>query len=146
MCIRDRLRIASAAPPARDRQRDRASRAAAAELAHSDLSTAQQQALAALKAWRAGVAKEHNLPAFIIFHDSTLHALAQRQPQTLADLQGVPGVGQKKREAYGPQVLEVLAQPPGPALQPWLTSPQAIERHQRNLMREWQLREDESFQ
>ena len=85
------------------------SRAAAAELAHSDLSTAQQQALAALKAWRAGVAKEHNLPAFIIFHDSTLHALAQRQPQTLADLQGVPGVGQKKREAYGPQVLEVLA-------------------------------------
>ena len=103
------LRIASAAPPARDRQRDRASRAAAAELAHSDLSTAQQQALAALKAWRAGVAKEHNLPAFIIFHDSTLHALAQRQPQTLADLQGVPGVGQKKREAYGPQVLEVLA-------------------------------------
>ena len=103
------LRIASAAPPARDRQRDRASRAAAAELAHSDLSTAQQQALAALKAWRAGVAKEHNLPAFIIFHDSTLHALALRQPQTLADLQGVPGVGQKKREAYGPQVLEVLA-------------------------------------
>lgn len=103
------LRIASAAPPARDRQRDRASRAAAAELAHSDLSTAQQQALAALKAWRAGVAKEHNLPAFIIFHDSTLHALAQRQPRTLADLQGVPGVGQKKREAYGPQVLEVLA-------------------------------------
>ena len=103
------LRIASAAPPARDRQRDRASRAAAAELAHSDLSTAQQQALAALKAWRAGVAKEHNLPAFIIFHDSTLHALAQRQPQTLADLQGVPGVGQKKREAYGPQVLDVLA-------------------------------------
>ncbi len=103
------LRIASAAPPARDRQRDRASRAAAAELAHSDLSTAQQQALAALKAWRAGVAKEHNLPAFIIFHDSTLHVLAQRQPQTLADLQGVPGVGQKKREAYGPQVLEVLA-------------------------------------
>ena len=103
------LRIASAAPPARDRQRDRASRAAAAELAHSDLSTAQQQALAALKAWRAGVAKEHNLPAFIIFHDSTLHALAQRQPQTLADLQGVPGVGQKKREAYCPQLLEVLA-------------------------------------
>ena len=103
------LRIASAAPPARDRQRDRASRAAAAELAHSDLSTAQQQALAALKAWRAGVAKEHNLPAFIIFHDSTLHALAQRQPRTLADLQGVPGVGQKQREAYGPQVLEVLA-------------------------------------
>jgi ATP-dependent DNA helicase RecQ len=54
------------------------------------------------------VAKAHNLPAFVIFPDSTLLALAQRHPRTLSDLQGIPGVGQKKREAYGPQVLEVL--------------------------------------
>ena len=74
----------------------------------SDLDPAQTLALAALKAWRAGVAKEHNLPAFVIFHDSTLRALAERQPQRLGDLQGVPGVGQKKLEAYGPQVLAVL--------------------------------------
>lgn len=52
----------------------------------------------------------------------------------------------ERSQAAGLSVLEVLAQPPSPALQPWLTSPQAIERHQRNLMREWQLREDESFQ
>ena len=86
-----------------------ASVTAPATLAHSDLSTAQQQALAALKAWRVGLAKEHNLPAFIFFHGSTLHALVQRQPRTPAYLQDVPGVGQKKREAYGQQVLVVLA-------------------------------------
>jgi ATP-dependent DNA helicase RecQ len=104
-----RLRVSSAPAPAeRGRSRDRAGRAAAAAQAHSELSPPQQAALTALKAWRSGVAKAHNLPAFVIFPDSTLLALAQRHPQTLADLQGIPGVGQKKREAYGPQVLEVL--------------------------------------
>ncbi|MBA4255620.1 MAG: DNA helicase RecQ [Polaromonas sp.] len=105
-----RLRVSSAPAPAeRSRSRDRAGRATAAAQAHSELSPPQQAALTALKAWRSGVAKAHNLPAFVIFPDSTLLALAQRHPQTLADLQGIPGVGQKKREAYGPQVLEVLA-------------------------------------
>jgi ATP-dependent DNA helicase RecQ len=74
-----------------------------------DLSFADQTALTALKAWRAEVAKAHNLPAFVIFHDSTLRALAQRRPTSLEDLSDVVGVGQKKREAYGPQVLAVLA-------------------------------------
>ena len=100
---------ADPAPAERGRPRDRASRVAAANHANSQLSTPQQQALSALKAWRASVAKEHNLPAFIIFPDATLRALAQSHPRTLADLQGIPGVGQKKREAYGPDVLAVLA-------------------------------------
>jgi ATP-dependent DNA helicase RecQ len=85
-----------------------ADRKAAGMAAAAHLSVQQQQALEALKTWRRAVAKEHNLPAFVIFPDSTLLALAERMPQTLADLQGVPGVGQKKREAYGPQVLEAL--------------------------------------
>ncbi len=111
------LRTPSAAPAAREgggnsragsRQRDRSAKSTAASAALADLSAEQLQALTTLKAWRATVAKEHNLPAFIIFHDSTLLALAVRQPQNLADLQGVPGVGQKKREAYGPQVLAAL--------------------------------------
>lgn len=85
-----------------------ADRKASSLAAAAHLSAVQQQALDTLKAWRRAVAKEHNLPAFVIFPDSTLLALAERMPQTLADLQGVPGVGQKKREAYGPQVLEAL--------------------------------------
>jgi ATP-dependent DNA helicase RecQ len=47
----------------------------------------------ALKAWRAEVAKEHNLPAYVIFHDATLAAIAQRAPQSLDDLQGSAGHG-----------------------------------------------------
>ena len=108
-----RLRTPSAAPATRggsagSRQRDRNAKSTVASAALADLTPEQLQALTTLKAWRATVAKAHNLPAFIIFHDSTLLALAVRQPQTLADLQGVPGVGQKKREAYGPQVLAAL--------------------------------------
>ena len=58
-----------------------------------------------LKAWRAEVAREHNLPAYVIFHDATLAAIAQAAPQSLADLQGISGIGLKKLEAYGEQVL-----------------------------------------
>jgi ATP-dependent DNA helicase RecQ len=106
----ERLSLRVAQPPAAGgRQRNgSARRGAAVPKEETALDPAQTQALAALKAWRAGVAKEHNLPAFVIFHDSTLRALAQLQPVCLADLQGVAGVGQKKLETYGPQVLAVL--------------------------------------
>jgi ATP-dependent DNA helicase RecQ len=73
------------------------------------LSLAQRECLDALKAWRAEVAREHNLPAFVIFHDATLQALAAQLPQTLADLDGISGIGQKKREAYGQEVLRVVS-------------------------------------
>ena len=73
------------------------------------LSLAQRECLDALKAWRAEVAREHNLPAFVIFHDSTLRALAAAQPRTMADLDGIAGIGQKKREAYGAEVLRVVS-------------------------------------
>ena len=60
-----------------------------------------------LKAWRGEVAREHNLPAYVIFHDATLAAIAEAAPQSLADLQGISGIGTKKLEAYGEQVLQV---------------------------------------
>ncbi len=63
----------------------------------------------ALKAWRAEVAGEHNLPAYVIFHDATLAAIAERAPQSLDDLQGISGIGVKKLEAYGEVVLRVIA-------------------------------------
>jgi ATP-dependent DNA helicase RecQ len=64
--------------------------------------------LAALKAWRAEVAKEHNLPAYIVFHDATLAQMALLAPSTLDALGAVSGVGAKKLEAYGRQILKVL--------------------------------------
>ncbi len=60
-----------------------------------------------LKAWRAEVAKEHNLPAYVIFHDATLAHIAAADPQDLEDLQGISGIGVKKLEAYGRDVLQV---------------------------------------
>ncbi|HET7792081.1 MAG TPA: DNA helicase RecQ [Rhizobacter sp.] len=63
---------------------------------------------AALKAWRAEVAKEHGLPAYVIFHDATLAEMARSQPSSLDDLGQISGVGAKKLEAYGREILRVL--------------------------------------
>ena len=76
--------------------------------AHINLSAAAEQRFAALKAWRAEVAREHNLPAYVIFHDATLLAIAERDPQCLDDLEGISGIGTKKLEAYGEEVLRVV--------------------------------------
>jgi ATP-dependent DNA helicase RecQ len=62
----------------------------------------------ALKAWRAEVAKEHGLPAYVIFHDATLAEMARSQPASLDDLSQISGVGAKKLEAYGREILRVL--------------------------------------
>ncbi len=63
---------------------------------------------AALKAWRGEVAKAHNLPAYVVFHDATLAEMARAQPDTLDALGGISGVGAKKLEAYGREILRVL--------------------------------------
>ena len=62
----------------------------------------------ALRAWRAEVAREHNLPAYVVFHDATLAQMAREQPATLDALAGISGVGAKKLEAYGAEILRVL--------------------------------------
>jgi ATP-dependent DNA helicase RecQ len=62
----------------------------------------------ALKAWRAEVAREHNLPAYVVFHDATLAEMARLQPQSLDDIAEISGVGAKKLEAYGREILRVL--------------------------------------
>ena len=65
---------------------------------------------AALKAWRAEVAREHGLPAYVIFHDATLAEMARAQPSSLDDLGHISGVGAKKLEAYGSEILRVLGE------------------------------------
>ncbi|MES2942676.1 MAG: RecQ family ATP-dependent DNA helicase [Pseudomonadota bacterium] len=79
-------------------------------LAEASLNAGALERLARLKSWRADVAREHNLPAFVIFHDATLRAIAERAPQTLRDLEGISGIGVKKLEAYGAEVLRVCAE------------------------------------
>ncbi|MFN9281708.1 MAG: DNA helicase RecQ [Betaproteobacteria bacterium] len=66
---------------------------------------------AQLKAWRAEVAREHGLPAYVIFHDATLAEMARERPGSLNDLAGISGVGAKKLQAYGQEILRVLGRP-----------------------------------
>lgn len=72
------------------------------------LDDAGTERFAALKAWRAEVAREHGLPAYVIFHDATLAEMARSQPGSLDDLAQISGVGAKKLEAYGREILRVL--------------------------------------
>ena len=77
---------------------------------HTDvLNEAAQALFDRLKAWRFEVARSHGLPAYVIFHDATLAAIAQAAPHSLAQLQGISGLGVRKLEAYGAEVLAVLA-------------------------------------
>ncbi|MFT7722274.1 MAG: DNA helicase RecQ [Roseateles sp.] len=62
----------------------------------------------ALKAWRAEVAKEHGLPPYVIFHNTVLAEMARVLPADLAELGEISGVGAKKLEAYGREILRVL--------------------------------------
>jgi ATP-dependent DNA helicase RecQ len=103
------LKLAAEKTPGRTSRSKAARSSAAAAPDGQPLSLAERDCLDALKAWRGEVAREHNLPAFVIFHDSTLRAIASRMPQTDADLDGIAGLGQKKREAYGADVLRVVS-------------------------------------
>jgi DNA helicase-2/ATP-dependent DNA helicase PcrA len=62
----------------------------------------------ALKAWRATAARAANVPAYVIFHDTTLAAAAEHKPADKAQLLTLPGLGPVKAERYGDAVLEVI--------------------------------------
>jgi DNA helicase-2/ATP-dependent DNA helicase PcrA len=66
--------------------------------------------LAALKLWRARAAKAANVPAYVIFHDTTLAAVAELRPATKDALLAVPGLGPVKAERYGEALLAVVAE------------------------------------
>jgi ATP-dependent DNA helicase RecQ len=62
----------------------------------------------ALRAWRKDAAAEHGVPAYVIFHDATLKEIARVRPGSLAELRGIGGVGQRKLEAYGDEILRLV--------------------------------------
>jgi ATP-dependent DNA helicase UvrD/PcrA len=64
---------------------------------------------AALKRWRLQRSKSDEIPAYVVFHNSTLAEIAARRPSTIAELASVPGVGPAKLERYGAELLEALA-------------------------------------
>lgn len=73
-----------------------------------DLPAAAQERFERLKAWRLAVAKEHGIPAYFVFNDTTLQQIALEQPDSLRALANISGVGQHKLETYGADILQFL--------------------------------------
>ena len=73
------------------------------------LDNADPTVFEALRSWRAATAKRSGVPAYVIFHDTTLAALADAKPRDRTGLLAVPGLGPVKAERYGDAVLAVLA-------------------------------------
>ncbi|TQL40453.1 ATP-dependent DNA helicase RecQ [Homoserinimonas aerilata] len=86
-----------------------ARRAPKRQAALADLEPAQVELFEALRVWRAEQAKEQGVPAYIVFGDATLRAVALAKPATMDELDALPGIGAKKRDAYGQALLEVVA-------------------------------------
>ena len=73
-------------------------------------SGADEQIFATLRTWRSDLAREANVPAYIIFSDATLTAIAETLPRDERELLAAPGVGPVKVERYGAGLLAVLAE------------------------------------
>jgi ATP-dependent DNA helicase RecQ len=102
------------APPAKERRRSGGAAEAGARSGGGagtgvDLEGVDAELLAALKAWRLQQARDQGVPPYVVFHDRTLIEIARRQPQELASLGQVSGVGAAKLERYGAAVLAVVA-------------------------------------
>ncbi|MCU1301335.1 MAG: ATP-dependent helicase, RecQ family [Candidatus Sulfotelmatobacter sp.] len=61
-----------------------------------------------LQGWRRAMAKEKNVPAYIVLHDSSLEEICRRQPKFYAELLEIPGIGERKAEIYGQPILDAL--------------------------------------
>jgi DNA helicase-2/ATP-dependent DNA helicase PcrA len=67
-----------------------------------------EELLAQLKDWRLRISKEMSVPAYVVFTDNTLIAIAETLPTDDAALVAIPGIGARKLEQYGPDVLALV--------------------------------------
>ncbi|MDY0892199.1 DNA helicase RecQ [Frigoribacterium sp. CFBP9030] len=74
----------------------------------ADLDAADQPLFETLRQWRAGIAKAQGVPAYVVFGDATLRGIASTRPTSFDQLATISGVGQKKLDTYGQQVLDVV--------------------------------------
>ena len=61
-----------------------------------------------LRAWRSQTAQSASVPAYVVFSDATLQAIAETRPANLRELSGLPGIGSRKLEMYGEEVLATV--------------------------------------
>jgi ATP-dependent DNA helicase RecQ len=74
----------------------------------TDLSAPEQLIFDKLRWWRVETARKHNVPAYVIFHDSTMREIAKAKPVSLDDLRGVTGVGARKLDTYGADIIALI--------------------------------------
>ena len=97
------------APPAAESRKRKQKRATMQTLESQSSGLADH-----MREWRRTVAKGNGVPAYVILHDSTLEEICRRRPASIGDLLEIPGIGARKAETYGREILSVLAAFAGP--------------------------------
>jgi ATP-dependent DNA helicase RecQ len=100
------LRLSAA--PARRRGRQRAAAVPGPGKGSVMAAGANTVLFEALREWRRATAREHNVPAYTVFHDSTLAEIARQLPQSPLQLRGIAGVGEAKLARYGVALLDLV--------------------------------------
>lgn len=85
-------------------------RQSAKDYAETELGAEEQALFDKLRWWRVETARTHNVPAYVIFPDATLREIARNAPQTLTALRAISGVGDKKLDSYGTEILQLIAE------------------------------------
>ena len=91
-------------------RKSKAARSAASQASVAEPGSAAAKELRDyLREWRREMAHRQSVPAFIVMHDTTLDELCVRQPRTIAEVRRVSGIGERKIELYGQEILDALA-------------------------------------
>ncbi|MDB5727130.1 MAG: recQ [Noviherbaspirillum sp.] len=90
------------------RQKRQASRSKG--YAESDLPASAQAIFEKLRWWRVETARKHNVPAYVIFHDATMREIAKAKPLSLNELRNISGVGERKLETYGEEIVALISE------------------------------------
>ena len=104
------MRVAKGKPraPKRDERRTRKARNAGEET--PDLTPEQAELFERLRELRLSIAREQQVPPYLIFNNATLEDMCRKRPASAEDLLEVSGVGEKKAERYGQAFLDAIAQ------------------------------------
>lgn len=102
-----RLRLRNDPVPKARTSRDRSLKGSPTSVSEV-MAPADEELFQQLREWRAKRAKESSLPAYIVFNDSTLREIALRRPTAIDDLLQITGIGEKKRDSYGEDVVGVV--------------------------------------
>ena len=92
------------------REAKRSRRRAGAAALTADLPAEARELFERLRTWRVDAARRHGVPAYVIFHDATLKEIARVRPSSLDTLRGISGVGARKLEAYGSEIVGLVGE------------------------------------